>query len=153
MTDGRAARDGAVAIVGIGCRFPGGVRDVEGFWRLLSEGSDAIGEIPPSRIDLDHPVLSRDEGGPDALRVVAASGVYDEKTGSLALSGGVHVESAHGQFSTPATTYDTKSGNLLGDGVQGSAAFGQLRARQFSASANGKSVIYKGGVRARLNPK
>ncbi|MEO8057465.1 MAG: type I polyketide synthase [Burkholderiales bacterium] len=42
----------AVAIVGIGCRFPGGVSDAAGFWRLLSEGRDAITEIPPSRVDL-----------------------------------------------------------------------------------------------------
>lgn len=42
----------AVAIVGIGCRFPGGVEDPQGFWRLLMDGRDAIGEIPPNRIDL-----------------------------------------------------------------------------------------------------
>ena len=40
-----------VAIVGIGCRFPGGVTDVESFWRLLSEGRDAIAAIPPDRMD------------------------------------------------------------------------------------------------------
>ncbi len=43
-----------VAIVGIGCRFPGGVVDPASFWTLLSEGRDAIGEVPPSRIDLAH---------------------------------------------------------------------------------------------------
>ncbi|WP_382324585.1 SDR family NAD(P)-dependent oxidoreductase [Hydrogenophaga sp. UC242_50] len=41
-----------VAIVGIGCRFPGGVIDSASFWRLLSEGQDAIGEVPADRIDL-----------------------------------------------------------------------------------------------------
>jgi phthiocerol/phenolphthiocerol synthesis type-I polyketide synthase B len=44
----------AVAIVGIGCRFPGGVSDADSFWRLLSAGKDAITEIPPDRIDLNH---------------------------------------------------------------------------------------------------
>jgi len=47
------ARD-PVAIVGIGCRFPGAVVDPASFWAFLSEGQDAIGEIPPSRIDLAH---------------------------------------------------------------------------------------------------
>ena len=42
-----------IAIVGIGCRFPGGVRDVASFWRLLIDGVDAITEIPPSRFDID----------------------------------------------------------------------------------------------------
>lgn len=43
-----------VALVGIGCRFPGAVVDPASFWAFLSEGRDAIGEIPPSRIDLAH---------------------------------------------------------------------------------------------------
>jgi len=43
-----------VAIIGIGCRFPGGVVDAASFWQLLSEGRDAIGEIPADRIDLAH---------------------------------------------------------------------------------------------------
>ena len=43
-----------VAIVGIGCRFPGGVVDPAGFWRLLIDGSDAITDIPGDRIAIDH---------------------------------------------------------------------------------------------------
>ncbi len=39
----------AVAIVGIGCRFPGGVSDPESFWKLLSEKRDAIREVPDDR--------------------------------------------------------------------------------------------------------
>ncbi len=55
MTAGPDERsDDAVAIVGIGCRFPGGVVDADSFWRLLRAGTDAIAEIPPSRIDLAH---------------------------------------------------------------------------------------------------
>jgi acyl transferase domain-containing protein/acyl carrier protein len=43
----------AVAIVGIGCRFPGGVTDPASFWELLDAGVDAITEIPSSRINLN----------------------------------------------------------------------------------------------------
>jgi acyl transferase domain-containing protein len=42
-----------VAIVGIGCRFPGGARDPEAFWQLLRDGVDAVGEIPRERWDVD----------------------------------------------------------------------------------------------------
>ena len=42
-----------VAIVGIGCRFPGGVTDCASFWRLLADGVDAIREIPANRFDID----------------------------------------------------------------------------------------------------
>ena len=39
------------AIVGIGCRFPGGADTPERFWKLLCDGVDAIGEIPGERFD------------------------------------------------------------------------------------------------------
>jgi phthiocerol/phenolphthiocerol synthesis type-I polyketide synthase B len=49
-----ARRRDAVAIVGIGCRFPGGASDATSFWSLLTAATDAIAEIPRDRIDLDH---------------------------------------------------------------------------------------------------
>ncbi|MFJ8579618.1 SDR family NAD(P)-dependent oxidoreductase [Micromonospora sp. NPDC093277] len=42
-----------VAIIGIGCRFPGGVDGPESFWRLLTEGRDAIREVPEDRWDVE----------------------------------------------------------------------------------------------------
>jgi phthiocerol/phenolphthiocerol synthesis type-I polyketide synthase B len=41
-----------IAIVGIGCRFPGGIVDAASYWRALANGVDAITEIPADRIDL-----------------------------------------------------------------------------------------------------
>src|SRR5690242_258931 len=38
-----------VAIVGMGCRFPGGVRSPEEFWRLVVSGADGVGEFPSDR--------------------------------------------------------------------------------------------------------
>jgi len=38
-----------IAIIGIGCRFPGGANNAERYWQLLVEGVDAITEIPPDR--------------------------------------------------------------------------------------------------------
>jgi acyl transferase domain-containing protein/non-ribosomal peptide synthetase component F len=46
-------RDEPIAIVGIGCRYPGGVTDPETFWRLLDEGVDAVAEMPQDRWDAD----------------------------------------------------------------------------------------------------
>lgn len=40
-----------IAIIGMGCRFPGGVVEPESFWRLLAEGVDAVTEVPSSRWD------------------------------------------------------------------------------------------------------
>ncbi|MGI5500428.1 SDR family NAD(P)-dependent oxidoreductase [Lentzea sp. CA-135723] len=41
--------DEPIAIVGIGCRFPGGVTSPEDLWRLLEDGGDAIGGFPTDR--------------------------------------------------------------------------------------------------------
>ena len=42
-----------IAIVGIGCRFPGGVSSPASFWQLLLNNIDAITEIPSSRFPVD----------------------------------------------------------------------------------------------------
>lgn len=41
-----------IAIIGLGCRFPGGVRDAASYWDLLARGRCAIREIPPQRWSL-----------------------------------------------------------------------------------------------------
>lgn len=38
-----------IAIVGIGCRFPGGVKDSASYWELLRRGRDGIVDIPAQR--------------------------------------------------------------------------------------------------------
>ncbi|MFL6125177.1 SDR family NAD(P)-dependent oxidoreductase, partial [Actinophytocola sp.] len=44
-----APTDEPVAIVGMSCRFPGGIATPEQLWALLAEGGDAIGEFPTDR--------------------------------------------------------------------------------------------------------
>ncbi|GGS25975.1 hypothetical protein GCM10010252_76200 [Streptomyces aureoverticillatus] len=38
-----------IAIVGAGCRFPGGVTSPEGLWGVVSQGVDAMGDFPQDR--------------------------------------------------------------------------------------------------------
>lgn len=42
-----------IAIIGMGCRFPGGVDSPEKFWRIFEEGIDTITEVPPDRWDVE----------------------------------------------------------------------------------------------------
>jgi phthiocerol/phenolphthiocerol synthesis type-I polyketide synthase C len=48
---GRGTKVNAVAVVGIGCRFPG-AQGAEAFWQLLRDGRDAITKVPTDRWDV-----------------------------------------------------------------------------------------------------
>ncbi|ARQ70776.1 hypothetical protein CAG99_19765 [Streptomyces marincola] len=45
----RAAADEPIAIVAMACRYPGGVTTPQDLWRLVAEGTDAIGPFPEDR--------------------------------------------------------------------------------------------------------
>jgi acyl transferase domain-containing protein/acyl-CoA synthetase (AMP-forming)/AMP-acid ligase II/acyl carrier protein len=48
MTGERQATQEPVAVIGIGCRFPG-AHGPEAFWQLLHDGTDAVTDVPPER--------------------------------------------------------------------------------------------------------
>jgi len=42
-----------IAIVGIGCRLPGGIGDLDGLWRLLLDGADVTRPVTPDRVGVE----------------------------------------------------------------------------------------------------
>jgi len=57
----RRRREEPIAVVGMGCRFPGGADNVEKFWSLLEEGYDGISDVPADRWDKSHLVDANPE--------------------------------------------------------------------------------------------
>ena len=49
----QSAQREPIAVVGIGCRFPGDVHHADAFWDLIIHGVDAVTEVPPDRWDVD----------------------------------------------------------------------------------------------------
>jgi acyl transferase domain-containing protein/NADP-dependent 3-hydroxy acid dehydrogenase YdfG len=61
--------DDPIAIIGVGCRYPGGVASPEDLWELLAGGTDAITEFPVNRgWDLDALLAGPDRPGTSSTR-------------------------------------------------------------------------------------
>lgn len=57
----RAAHE-PIAVIGRGCRFPGGGEGPEAFWRVLEGGVDAVREVSPARWPANATAAGRQEG-------------------------------------------------------------------------------------------
>ena len=49
LADAEKAETEPIAVVGIGCRLPGGVDDADRFWKFLSDGENGVIRVPADR--------------------------------------------------------------------------------------------------------
>ncbi|MGV4886483.1 SDR family NAD(P)-dependent oxidoreductase [Streptomyces viridosporus] len=70
----------AVAVVGVGCRLPGGITDLDGLWSVLRDGRDVVGEMPADRLPRDRTV---DPGTVRPGRSYTAAGGFLEDVASF----------------------------------------------------------------------
>jgi acyl transferase domain-containing protein len=62
VSDLEKQRNEPIAVIGMGCHFPGGAENPEKFWQLLVDGVDAVSEVPAQRWPID----SYYDANPDA---------------------------------------------------------------------------------------
>ncbi|MFF7725617.1 SDR family NAD(P)-dependent oxidoreductase [Streptomyces sp. NPDC008001] len=75
----RAAEERGIAIVGVSCRFPGGVNSLPELWEALEGERDLITRVPPDRFDADRFV---DTATPrPGMSYTAAGGFLDDFAG------------------------------------------------------------------------
>ncbi|MCG8920264.1 SDR family NAD(P)-dependent oxidoreductase, partial [Actinokineospora sp. PR83] len=80
LAEAEGKRHEPIAVVGMSCQYPGGVRSPEDLWRLVSEGRDGIGGFPTDRGWAEDAL--RDVDGSGALTVaqggfLADAGLFD----------------------------------------------------------------------------
>ncbi|MFV3130822.1 type I polyketide synthase [Niveispirillum sp. KHB5.9] len=71
-----AAGAAPIAVIGAGCRFPGGADGVDAYWHLLRTGGDGIRPVPDGRWDMDR-LYDPEPGRPGRL-YTRAGGFLDD---------------------------------------------------------------------------
>ena len=65
LDPGRGSVDEPIAVIGLGCRFPGEIAGPEALWQFLCDGHSAVGEVPPDRWS------EFDDGSPEVAEALA----------------------------------------------------------------------------------
>lgn len=87
LEQAKAARSAPIAIVGMGCRFPGGIDSPDAYWRFLLEGHEAIREVPADRWNADD--WFDTDPNADGKMSVKLGGFLDDISGFDAASFGI----------------------------------------------------------------
>jgi lipopolysaccharide export system protein LptC len=137
----------------VGARFQGRVEDGRSF--LIGARQAARDERQPQRVSLIEPIMvvGAETGTP--RRLMAKTGVYDERTRMLRLTGDVRIDDGLGnRVATDDTTIDTRTGLAVGQqGIVGDGPVGQVSADSYTVKDKGDRIEFRGRVRTRVNPE
>jgi len=131
-------------------RFYGQSTDGRSF--MITARSAIRDDADPRRILLDEPALTLDLGSPTPTRMTATYGVYRQDDFSLNLKDDVRLDDGAGyRFASEESFVDTRTGNVTGEStLNGEGPSGQVQSRAYSVYDKGDRIVFRGGVRARL---
>jgi lipopolysaccharide export system protein LptC len=133
-------------------RFVG--RDEKGRAFVLTASSAVRDDNDYQRVMLDKPTLIFDEEGVNPTRITANSGVYREDRRVLNLDGGVKMSGGNINFDTASSIFNTATGELEGQGqISGIGSLGEITAKSYGVYDKGERLVFKGGVRGRIDSK
>ncbi|MGH7021961.1 MAG: LPS export ABC transporter periplasmic protein LptC [Caulobacteraceae bacterium] len=127
-------------------------RDNQGRAFTLGARQAARDERSLQVVLLQYPSLILDVGGPHPQTLTADSGVYHEDTRVLILRGHVRGANAAGErFATDQAVVNTKTGMVEGPkALAATTSQGSVQSNSYDIYNKGETVIFKGGVHARL---
>ncbi len=132
-------------------RFYGQSSDGRAF--LITARSAVRDDADLKRVLLDDPTLTLGIDEPKPSRVTSKSGVYREDNLKLVLRGDVRMDDGGGyRFASDEAFVDTKTGVITGESVlQGEGPTGQVKSNAYSVYDKGDRIVFRGGVRTRLD--
>ena len=137
-----------IAIIGMGCRFPGGLNNPEDVWKFICEGKEAVREIPSDRWNIRR--FYDTEQGLPGKSIAKRGGFIDGERVRKFLKpylGAKSIESCSPQFACVATDLAAgervvfKDGDLL-DAIRASIAIPSI----FTPATYGDKVLVDGGL-------
>jgi lipopolysaccharide export system protein LptC len=133
-------------------RFVG--KDEKGRAFVITAASAERDENDYQRVLLNQPALVLDAEGANPSRVTAKTGVYSEDRQVLNLDGGVKMSGSNTDFDTQSSIFNTATGELEGQGqISGVGSLGEITAKSYGVYDKGERLVFKGGVRGRLDSK
>ena len=133
-------------------RFVG--KDEKGRAFVITATSAERDENDYQRVLLREPSLVLDAEGEAPSKVTAKTGVYSEDRRVLNLDGGVKMSGSNTDFNTQSSIFNTATGELEGQGqISGVGSLGEITAKSYGVYDKGERLVFKGGVRGRLDSK
>lgn len=152
IADGATAKAENVPIRLVNPKFYG--RDEEGRAFVLSAVTAVRDDNDYQRVILEKPTVALDRKDGGQAHLSAATGVYREDDRLLDLKGSVRLNNGTDQLVTNRSTFNTKTGQIEGSGpITGTGAIGQIEAQSYGVYDKGDRMVFKGGVKGRINGK